>query len=292
MAGSINKPPVTPGQIFVDETGFDAVIDQHGEKRLLALTPPKPKAMPTLEASGIEIIPRTEWDDLLKQRGASRLSTIGNNCCRYDQGQVGKCEPTAEVECVGQLRALNGLPKTPLSSSMLYSFINGGRDQGASIGDGYPVLQQFGVCKENTVSTGFLTRGQIPQTALVEARSYRALKAVHCPSFDEIVTAWFNGWAVVNGVCVGGRFNNLDAEGVYPVTRGMPNHAVSMWDLRKLKSGQWCLWDCNHWRRTWGVDGDFGCSEACYEALGYQDAIAYQVVSIDEATDMPPALPG
>jgi hypothetical protein len=263
-------------------TGFDA-IHAGGESRLLSLLPPDPtrlKAAPRLQDT-VPLIPRSAWYP------TSRFKTLGSKLIITNQGQVGACEACSEVECIGGVRASAGLPKVQLSWSMAYALANGGRDQGLPIGGCYDTFLETGVCREETMPPGFYGPRQIPAKAKAEARSFRPTLAYHCQSFDEVATAILDDFWPVVGVVVGNGFNSFSAEGCTPAVRGIPNHAVTGVDLVRIKSG-WGIRFLNHWG-AWGPwdDGTAITSEAAYDAMMYQDSIAYQSVTIDAGIDLP-----
>lgn len=270
--------------LFAHENGFDAFETPDGTPRLLTLLPPKPRAIPRFSDVFDVIVDPRDWEE------THHKLAIGDRCPRYDQGHIGRCEPTSEVEAIGQLRAWAGLDPVALSASMLYALIlnNNPQDTGAEIGAGLPHLQTIGVATQEACPEGWYLRSQLGKPVYESARNFRVISAFHCPTFAEIATALIlKKGAIVFGVRVGDNFNKLDSEFVCPVTPGTPNHAVSAWDLVRLKSGQWGIDACNHWTRQWGNDGDFVQSQDGYEALSWKDAICYVSMPIDVA-DLPP----
>ena len=267
--------------VDVMDDGFSGMVID-GIPRKLNLTAPKLKAMPRLEDTQ-DLIPESEWTT------TDITAHLGDILPDHDQGSVGQCELCSEVEAVEFVRLVSGLSVVKLSPSFLYGMVNNGVDHGASIGDGEAILKQFGTCRDELCPTGrFYVRSQLTKEMYADARNYRALFAFHTPTFEEIVTARLRGFGVVHGVSVGATFNNLDGDGCYPPTRGFPNHAISVRDIRRRSNGEWYTWCRNHWSKKWGDDGRFGTSQAAYEAMGYQDAIAYCVVSIDADAPLPP----
>lgn len=278
-----------------DNDGFDAFVTPDGIHRKLNLAAPK---MRMLSAMGrvqdvVELVPRSEW------RPTKRLINIGDRIPRYDQGRVGRCEATSEVECMGILRAIAGLPVVRLSAPFAYAMVNGGVDAGVGIGDCYPKLSTTGVCREESASLGFLVLSQLTAAQYAEASKYVAVSAYFCNSIEEAFTAHYHGCVIAHGVVVGDQFNHLNAEGCTPNQPGMPNHAVTALDIVQLKSGQFGWLDLNHWTRQWGVDGNFIDPENNYRLMGYQACIAYQAVAIDpdlvsgdgSDDELPPAAP-
>jgi hypothetical protein len=260
-------------------TGFDA-IEAGGAPRLLALLPPKPMALPGFKKT-LGTLDRDLWTT------TNRLEQLGEKLPRYDQGQVGSCEICSEIECIGGVRASAGLPPVRLSWAMGYAMTNDGADVGASFGALYPLASEKGVCREETMPPGLYRRSQISAKAYAEAKFFRPTLAYHGASFEEVVTAIIRDdfWPVI-GVVVGNNFNTLNDEGCIPLTRGIPNHAVTAADVVRIRSG-WGIRFINHWRRSWGIDGNAIISEAAYKAMAYQDAMIYQSVSIDAGIDIP-----
>lgn len=268
--------------IFNQQDGFDGFTTPDGHTRLLNLRPPKAKASPRLAAS-FPIMDRKEVIQHLTDMGGStnRLASFGTLIPRYNQMNIGECEPVSEVECVGMLRAMMGLPFKRLSPSFVYAHINNGFDQGASVGDGLAVLQQFGTPSEELCPTGkFFLREQITSDMYADARNHRAIFAFHCPTIEEIWTAHFMGAAIVHGVVVGNEFSKFDSMGRPGMEHGAPNHAVSIMDLVLSPDGQIDFLDLNHWGEWGPLGGLFHTSESAYGLQTYQDAIAYQTISV------------
>lgn len=272
-----------PVHEFVDvgPDGHSAMV-LDGVPMKLNLGPPKLMAIPRLQ-DAMELIPRSEWPD------ETETDELDEALPDHYQGLVGQCELVSEVESVEFLRAMMGLPIVKLSPSFLYALVNRDVDQGASIGDGYDSFRQFGTCRDKLCPTGkFYKRSELTQEMFVDARNYRALLGYHCATFDEIVTARLRGCAVIHPVCVGRTFNDLDADTCYPVAAGMPNHAVSLRNLKRRSNGERYFKSRNHWKMTWGDKGQFGTSESAWDALLYKDALAYEVVTVDANADLPP----
>jgi len=82
-----------------------------------------------------------------------------------DQGQVGKCNASAAVSAMYQVRWKAGADMVPLADNFLYMHINGGRDQGSLLDKGLDFIRKFGVCPRNIVSRSGKSYGHIPHTS-------------------------------------------------------------------------------------------------------------------------------
>lgn len=84
--------------------------------------------------SGMELIPRSEWSDRIKEQAEtqSRTSDIlrRRGIPSMDQGPNGYCWSHSTVGCIQAVRAINHLPYVPLSAYAVAATIKKGRNEG------------------------------------------------------------------------------------------------------------------------------------------------------------------
>ncbi len=82
-----------------------------------------------------------------------------------NQGNIGKCNASAAVSAMYQVRWKAGHTMVPLADNFLYMHINGGRDQGSLLDKGLDFIRKFGVCPRKLESQSGKSFGSIPQTS-------------------------------------------------------------------------------------------------------------------------------
>jgi hypothetical protein len=88
-----------------------------------------------------------------------------------NQGGLGKCNASATVSALHQIRSRSGLPPTVLSDCHLYMRINGGNDNGSTLIDGFNELKKNGVAprelefagKKYTIPHDVYLKRQVPR---------------------------------------------------------------------------------------------------------------------------------
>lgn len=98
-----------------------------------------------LDKSDIEkLLKADRYKEVRKQR---RKSVI-------NQAQLGKCNASATIAALHQIRSRCGLPATVLSDCHLYMRINGGNDNGSTLIDGFNELKKNGVAPRDLEFAG------------------------------------------------------------------------------------------------------------------------------------------
>lgn len=263
------------------ESGFEAV-EYGGEKFLLACLP-TPKlvrmAFPTAEQAA-PVFPRSDL------RPIDRRVVCGDTWI-LNQRSKGSCVGWSSVGAMMRCRALAGGEFVRLSGSFVYSFINGGRDRGASIGDSLDALREYGACLESECPWDSIYPRDIPAAAYETAKRFRLDEAYRIETYDEALSGIALGFTLVFAVHVGGSFSSLDSEDVVGLDRGSGNHAVAADGLYQSHSRGWML-DCfNSWDLTWGNRGRFRITERHWDSV-VQDAYLMRSVAIDPQGPQPP----
>lgn len=269
-----------------DGIEFNYIIDSNtGEKRVLSClpSPDDHEGLPHFSsAEGAAIVPKSEWQvvdnswlnvPILNQNGHN--SCAGNATC----GAVMRC------------RAMRGAAFQLLSASYTYAYNNGGRDSGANISGCVKTAMERGVCLDSEFPESMVYQRQIPSSANETAKRFRVESAVHLSSFDEMVSAIQLDWIVVAALYVARDFGQLDSDGVAPVHRGIPNHALHFDGFYFGANGRPILAGVNSWSIQFGRKGRFGAVEEYFNNSSYFDANAIKGTLTDLSdVDIPPVL--
>jgi hypothetical protein len=223
-------------------------VDFGGEPRQLGRLPS------TIHVSGmallrkaVPMVPRADW------KAIKRRDVIGPDFI-LDQKSHGSCVGHGAAGALMAARALAGATFQKLSGPYVYSWINGGSDNGAIISDGCKALVSHGAALYSEVSWDMIYRRQIPATADTTAQRFRASEVYAVESFDEICSALQLGFVVSIPVMVGGSFSDLDSNGICGWDRGPGNHCVYVAGMDQVAS-QWALDMTNSWGTSFGEKG-------------------------------------
>lgn len=265
------------GTIHLDvHTGLPYLDDDGtGVSRLLGLIPQTtPMALPQFKTYHAPI-PQSEWVniDLLTVHSPPIL----------DQGQTGSCVGHGGCTAFTLAWMGQGEDLVRFSPCYLYGNINGGRDQGADIGQTIQSLQTQGICLETTVPEGMIFRKKFPGTADAEASKYKLIEAYQTSDPADVATAYQMGYSIADSVMVGRTFMNIDKNGVVGVDRGPGNHCVAGAGMKKLPDGTWAYLHQNSWGTSFGNGGRFLTTDAHIQSQGYYIAVIYRAVSAGPA---------
>ncbi len=261
-------------EIIQHESGFDAYVHD-GEPRLLACLPTHPDVRARFKSfsSANPLVPRSQWAPI--DRRPQFDSTYILN-----QRSHGSCTGFGSAGALMRARALSGQAFQTLSGSFTYSYVNGGRDQGASIGDTLDSLMQHGTCTDAECGWDMIYTRQIPDSARQTALRFKIDEGYRIDTYDEAGSATQLGFTLVYAVMVGRTFDNLDSDDIVGLDRGPGNHCVHAYGLKQSKSGLWILDSANSWDVTWGNQGRFCVTEQHWNGV-QMDAYAIRVSSFD-----------
>jgi len=164
------------------------------------------------------------------------------------------------------VRMRQGLPYVQLSSADLYARINCGRDGGSLLEDALKEVMTNGVGTAATSGTLWKNGVYKGPASDAERAKYRMLEAFVCPTFDHVISAVFQGFAVNSGVLWYDNYTP-DADGWLPVGVGnYGGHAIFGYKPA-FRAGRWGVWHQNSWGVNWphaGAGGRFVIPESAY----------------------------
>lgn len=265
-------------------TIFDPFTD---EVRVLG-TIPSPKrlvnAVPTWSAAaGNELIPESEWKDHVFDEWPAPIGIL-------DQDGKGACNPHAGVLGLMIDRYNSGQRHVDLSPWKVYAALCGGRDVGSNILECLDYLTNTGTCTTGEFPYGVIDPRKIDAGDQATSRRFRIERGRRLETFEEIVTNVILRRPINFSLCVGARFNNIDAEGVPGVGRGPGNHAVTAYGGLKISKKWGALFKMpNSWSRAWGVDGFCWIARAHVEGGSWFEAYEITASLVDpEDPNTPP----
>lgn len=254
------------------------IIDNTGEKRVLGLLPRdlmKRAAFPPFDASQ-PVIPRSDWKDLNRRTTFTWI---------LDQRSHGSCVGFASAGALARARVAMGQPYAQLSGAMVYSEINGGRDQGAIISDAIASLAK-GTCLESEANWDAIYPNRIPVAAYETRKRFRATAMYRIDTWDQFISSILLNFIPVFAVMAGNNFMRLSLDGVAGFDSGPGNHAVHA-DGIKLLNGAWVVDMVNSWNVTYGQMGRAYITQRHWESV-QQDCYAVQAASEDAADSSEP----
>lgn len=269
--------------VYVDpDTGLPAIDDPSGVRRVLAClqSDPAEKAKLRRFSAAVPVMPESEWRDI------DRRTTMGSDFI-LDQKSHGSCVGFGTAGALMRCAFLNGFPFQRLSGSYVYSFINGGRDQGANIANALAVIVEKGTPGEQFCGWDNIYPSRISAEARNDAANHKALECYVAETFAEMMTAiQLPGFIPVFAVQVGGSFTSLDSEGVCGFDRGSGNHCVHADGAKKLARG-WTIDMPNSWNLTFGQRGRGRLTARHVEEV-YQECFVIRAPNVADP-DGPPA---
>lgn len=267
-----------------ESNGLPLYEDANGNQRFLGKLAPDPGKQNKLRRFNamFPLIPRSQWKPI------DRRSTLGTQFIT-NQRSHGSCVGYSAAQAEMRMRALRGLKFYVLSGAYIYSFINGGRDNGAQITDALDVLVKHGTCLESTVDWNTIYRAQASRGD-AEAQRFRMGEGVVVQSFDEAGTALQMGMIPQFALEVGNNFENLDSDGVAGFSPGGGNHSVHADGMKLSSRGAWLLDTPNTWGVGFGQQGRAFTSEKHFSSV-QQDAYVHVDQLQDPQDETNPVLP-
>jgi hypothetical protein len=199
-------------------------------------------------AEAVPQVPRSDWWEV-NRRAVFDKSWILN------QRSHGSCVGFSAAGATQRARGMTGAAFERLSGAFVYSFINGGRDQGATVTDAVKVLADKGTCLDSEAPWDAIYPNRYPASAKETAKRFRVSEFYYAETFDEMASAILLDYIPVFAVMVGSSFTRLNSDGVAGYDRGPGNHAVHADGLVKTPGGIWVLDMPNSWGIEFGEDG-------------------------------------
>lgn len=225
------------------------VIDAAGEARRLGHLASTPTKAALFEpwATSNPVLPESSWREFDIWPAEVKIK---------DQDGKGACNPHAATLGLELLRWLQGASFVELSPWLVYADLCGGWDQGSSIADALKYLEAKGTCPFDAVPYATINPKRVPAAARESAARFKVEAGAMLGSPEELMSAVQLLRPVNFSVCVGSRFNTLDAEGVPGLGTGTDNHAVTAaFGAKRSAKWGWCVKMANSWTTQWGWKG-------------------------------------
>jgi hypothetical protein len=196
--------------------------------------------------------------DLLARDGRRKARDIWGPEFIKDQDGIGACQGYASASCIEKVRWLGGQDYVKLSGDFAYSLVNGGRDRGSQLANGFQAASDHGYCPEDTpgLRRWEFRKSNMPQAAFESAKRFRGFEGYYCETEQELYTALALGYVGVIATHVGGAYSRLDRHGISQGGNGVGNHAVCADDLVwNAQLGKLMIDSPNSWKTSWGDQG-------------------------------------
>lgn len=227
-----------------------SVLDANGVERFLGHFPSDRalvSAIPTWKEAGNELIPESEWEEFDEWPEGVKIK---------DQNGKGACNGHAAALTLELERYAAGETHVPLSAWFVYAILCGGVDRGSNIMDALTLLSAQGTCPETLVKYATINPQSLSAEAHQSAANYKIELGTRCQTYQEIGTAIQRRRPLNASICVGNRFNSLDADGVPGWSEGMGNHAITLaFGMKKSARWGWLVKMANSWSTQWGLNG-------------------------------------
>ena len=147
-----------------------------------------------------------------------------------DQMQTNSCNPHALSLSMEQARWVTGQDHVRLDPWSLYAALCQGDDStGTAIIDGINLLKRFGCPPFGAIVPGTYDPKELTPDVVRQAYRFRAEGAEEIADLAEFMSAVQRREPITFSVCVGSDFDDMDADGVPKLGRGLDNHAVNAW---------------------------------------------------------------
>lgn len=197
---------------------------------------------------GFALIPPQDWAGII---------AAGNNLSSFvwsilNQALVGSCASEAAAGGLKVVRRQSGLDDIEYNPYGAYGRVNGGRDNGSTLGGNLQFIRDFGAFPELVWPRSQGWRAKPSEEAYAAAKLNRLDEYYEVSSWAEIGTAVLNGWIV---------------------NFGLPGHSVLFVDMLNDLQGLYL----NSWAASWGqksihndiVPGGFGVASRRSVQLNY-----------------------
>ncbi len=264
-----------------------AIQDNKGEFRVLgSLTPSQELrgAFRTFAGAGYPELARKNWKPV-DYRSFRRPTK--------DQKQLSACAGFSAALALEYHRVIAGMPPVKLSGTYPYAYVNGGKDQGASLSAILKVQAEVGNALESDFGIDKYYLKQISPEVKKSALDNRIQEGIKCRNFDEICSALCLYGPTPLGIAIGRNFSKLNKKGVCPLPDvSVGGHAITGVALDFFDAA-WHNLIQNSWTESWGFDGGFGwLTEGHFQQLvdGFVCVMPRESDRTDDG-DEPPVVP-
>lgn len=257
-------------------------MEQDGAKRIFACRPTPETTKRLFRGYPAYALPPSSWEQVdLRPFGAPIL----------DQDSQGSCVGHGGTSAFTIAWLAAGRTMQRFSPAWLYSLINGGRDQGANVGDALQALLTIGGCLESQVPALDIYQADIKKQAnyqeiLATCPRYKVADAYTMGSFEEVmsfITAYKRPLAI--GIDCGANFNPA-ADGrlpTYAKDRRYNGHCLCVCGS-VLLSGTWYALIQNSWGTRWGLGGYCLMGRSYFDVAGSTDNFGV-ICDLDDPQD-------
>lgn len=269
------------------DTGHPAFEDHNGEVRHLTRLMRAADVESRKKFAHVEtaypLVPRNQWANIDRRSQWATAKFI------LDQKSHGSCVGFSGAGALQASRDLAGMDFNRLSGAYIYSFINGGHDNGASIVDAMSELTDHGTCLDATVSWDNIYRngakvGDQEAQRFKLAGAYAIDNSNQATAFDWVCSAIQTGLIPQFAIEVGNNFESFDANGVAGYSNGYGNHSVMATGMLQI-NGTWYLLMQNSWN-LWGPFKNGYCLLSEKHIMGVVNAGGQDAfVHLDEVSD-------
>lgn len=264
------------------------------EERLLGLIEP-PAGFVSSFPSASTYLPLLDWDEI---HAIAKSGTMDGHkkydarfiCRQRHNNCAGASARTMVMKTIYDTRG----ECVNLSDTFTYSLINGGRDQGSMLADACSSIQNRGVCLAESCGPDAIYRSQYQSAkADLEAKRFRVAECYAIRDTGDEQTwlmlwsALALGWKVGVAVQAGGKFDDLDSNGICGVDRGRGNHAVHSDGLIEI-GGKLIATSANTWGTSFGMSGRMNLRQEHFaETIGVHEHYVIRTALDDPKTTIP-----
>lgn len=274
-------------QCPTDADAFVVALNVPAPQKSFGLIPAKKKMAWTKFGTtpNTPLIDRSQWKPMTL---AAFLPPV------YDQDGRGQCVASSTSTTLEACRKQLGLTPMHLSAGDLYSNINGGRDNGATLEDSMAWITTHGVTTVTNVP--YVWNGRRYSTAAIVAdrKNYMAVEVYLCPSFDAAGSALQQGFFLVEALTWYNSYMQPGADGWLPGPgRGVAGgHALCGYGLAQ-KGGVWGIRTRNSWNTSFGGsnDGTVGAGDCVIPEGNFDDIPSNGFFAIRAVVQTPTSLP-
>lgn len=197
------------------------------------------------EASGLTLIPRSEWSARIKEQ-IERKARVSDYCKfpALNQARTNFCWYNGVVHASMMSRAIQGLPYIPLSSASGACLVKGYANRGGYGMEACKHMASVGVCRDALWPNAEINRARDTDQTRQDRQNFK-------------LTEW------VDADALGGKMFDICATMCLLTIPGAPaynwwSHLVSLTDLVEIEPGSFGLRIRNSWADSWGAKNDYG----------------------------------